>query len=236
MTHVVGYARTSTADQAAGLNAQIRDLEAAGATKIFAEQLSGKTRERPQLEAALGYLRDEDTFMATKIDRVARSATDLEAIRKEVHAKGATFRILNPPTTLRPGDQDPFAVFTLQLFAAMAQMEVSLMKERQREGIREAQEKGVFVGRQPTAQRKAEALLAAVAGGMEWAAAAESVGMARASAFRIKKAEEAAQELREDVAAGTAPREAAKAAGVTWAAAKRVLGPLALPQGGANKS
>ena len=236
MPHIVGYARTSTADQAAGLNAQIRDLEAAGATKIYSEQLSGKTRERPQLEAALGYLRDEDTFMATKIDRVARSATDLEAIRKEVHAKGATFRILHPPTTLRPGDQDPFAVFTLQLFAAMAQMEVSLMKERQREGIREAHAAGRFAGRQPSAQNKAEAFLAAWAGGppdgLEPAAAADKVEISRASAFRILKAEKLAQELRAKVEAGEEPRAAAGALGITWAAAKRVLGPLAGPKAG----
>jgi DNA invertase Pin-like site-specific DNA recombinase len=226
MTHVLGYARTSTADQAAGLNAQKRDLEAAGATRIYSEQLSGKSRERPQLDAALDYLRDGDTFLATKIDRVARSAKDLLAIVDQVRGRGATFRVLNPSSLiLAPGDnQDPFAEFTLQLFGALAQMEVAVMKERQREGIREGQEAGKFVGRQPTAQKKASAFLEAVAAGMDPTAAAKSVEISRASAFRILKAERAAQELRAKVAAGMGPREAAESAGVTWAAAKRVLG------------
>jgi DNA invertase Pin-like site-specific DNA recombinase len=226
MTHVVGYARTSTADQVAGLDAQIRDLEAAGATKIFAEQLSGKDKDRPKLKAALDYLRDQDTFLATKIDRVARSAKDLLTIVDQIRAKGATFRVLAPASLiLAPGDdQDTFARASLTIFGAIAEMEVALMKERQREGIREAQAAGRFVGRQPTAQNRAQALLDAVASGMEPTAAATSIEISRASAFRILKAERATQALREAVAAGDDPREAAKAAGVTWAAAKRVLG------------
>lgn len=222
MTHTVGYARTSTADQEAGLRAQIRDLEAAGATRVFAEQLSGKDRNRPELERALDYLRDGDTFMATKIDRVARSATDLEGIRKAVNAKGATFQILEPPTTLRPGDTDPFATFTLQIFGAMAQMEVALMKERQREGIREAQAAGRFAGRQPTAQAKAQALLDAMATGLEPTEAAKSVKISRASAFRILRARKAA--LRDALAGGADPEAAAKTAGIPRAVAQRMLG------------
>jgi DNA invertase Pin-like site-specific DNA recombinase len=225
MTHVVGYARTSTADQAAGLNAQIRDLEAAGATKIFAEQLSGKEKARPKLEAALDYLRDGDTFLSTKLDRVARSAKDLLNIVDRVRGKGATFRVLKPSDiVLGPGhEQNPFTRASLTIFAAIAEMEVGLMKERQREGIREAQAAGKFVGRQPTAQKKAAALLAAIERGLEPSAAADEVGISRASAFRILKAERQAQTLRQAVAAGADPREAADAAGVTWGAAKRVL-------------
>ncbi|HEY5409295.1 MAG TPA: recombinase family protein [Caulobacteraceae bacterium] len=236
MTHVVGYARTSTADQAAGLNAQIRDLEAAGATKVFSEQLSGKDKARPQLEAALDYLRDGDTFLGTKIDRVARSVVDLRKILERAHGKGAAFRIIEPPLNLPPGDQDAIATATLTIFGAIAEMEVSLMKERQREGIREAQAAGKFVGRQPTAQKKAQALLDAVASRVEPTAAAKSIGISRASAFRILKAEKLAQELRAKVEAGEEPREAAAALGVTWAAAKRVLGPLAAPKVGAGQT
>lgn len=226
MTHVVGYARTSTADQRAGLDAQIRDLQAAGATKIFAEQLSGKDKARPKLDVALEYLRDGDTFLATKIDRVARSAKDLLSIVDQVRGRGATFRVLNPSSlVLGPGDnQDPFARASLTIFGAIAEMEVALMRERQAEGIREAQAAGKFIGRQPTAQKQAQALLDAVAGGMEPTEAAKSVGISRASAFRILKAERAAQALREAVKAGADPKEAAEAAGVTWGAAKRVLG------------
>jgi DNA invertase Pin-like site-specific DNA recombinase len=73
----IGYARTSTLDQVAGFEAQRRDLEAAGCTRIFAEQISS-VAERPELAAALDYLRDDDTLVATKIDRLARSVPDLQ--------------------------------------------------------------------------------------------------------------------------------------------------------------
>jgi DNA invertase Pin-like site-specific DNA recombinase len=224
VTHVVGYARASTADQEAGFEAQLRILTAAGATKIFADKLSGLKYERPQLDAALDYLRDGDTFLGTKIDRVARSVVDLRNILGRAHEKGAVFRILDPPLILPPGAHDPIAQAILTIFGAIAELEVGMMKERQLEGIRAAQAAGKFTGRQPTAQNKADAFLAAVAGGMDPSAAAASVEIGRASGFRILKAERAAQKLREAVAAGQDPKEAAKAAGVTWAAAKRVLG------------
>lgn len=104
----------------------------------------------------------------------------------------------------------------------------------QREGIREAQAKGKFVGRQPTAQRQAPAIFEAVAAGMEPTEAAKAVGIGRASAFRILKA--LRQTLQQAVEAGADPREAAEAAGVPWGAAKYVLGPPPPPQGGDNES
>ena len=77
---LVGYARTSTADQVAGLEAQRRDLEAAGATKIFSEHISA-TAKRNALEECLRFVREGDTLMVTKPDRLARSTADLLAIQ-----------------------------------------------------------------------------------------------------------------------------------------------------------
>jgi DNA invertase Pin-like site-specific DNA recombinase len=71
--HVIGYGRTSTTDQQAGLEAQLRDLKAAGRRKIFSEQASS-VGHRAQLEAALDYCREGDTLVVCKLDRLARSA------------------------------------------------------------------------------------------------------------------------------------------------------------------
>ena len=70
---LVGYARTSTADQKAGLEAQLRDLKAVGCTKVFSEELSSVAARRPQLEALLDWIREGDTLVVTKLDRLARS-------------------------------------------------------------------------------------------------------------------------------------------------------------------
>src|SRR5271165_3345274 len=92
----IGYGRTSTLEQKAGLEAQIRDLKAAGAKKLFTEQLSSVDAARPQLEAALDFVREGDVLVITKIDRVARSVADLCEIEARLHAKGASLKVLSP--------------------------------------------------------------------------------------------------------------------------------------------
>jgi len=72
----VGYGRTSTLEQQAGLDAQIRDLKGAGCQKIFSEQVSA-VGKRPQLEAALDFIREGDILLVTKLDRLARSTQHL---------------------------------------------------------------------------------------------------------------------------------------------------------------
>jgi DNA invertase Pin-like site-specific DNA recombinase len=92
--HLIGYARTSTADQQAGLEAQIRDLKAVGCRKVFSEQASAVS-QRAQLGIALDYCRDGDTLVVTKLDRLARSARHLSDLVDQLEAKGVTLRILN---------------------------------------------------------------------------------------------------------------------------------------------
>ena len=84
---IVGYARTSTTDQTAGLEAQERDLEAAGAERIFGEQLSS-TAERAKLAECLGFLRQGDVLIVTKPDRLARSTAELLAIEADLSKRG----------------------------------------------------------------------------------------------------------------------------------------------------
>src|SRR3954451_24861167 len=91
---IVGYARTSSLAQVAGLEAQERDLRAAGCEKIFSEQVSS-VAERQQLEAALDYVREGDTFAVAKLDRLARSVGDLLAIVARLEAKKVSLRVLS---------------------------------------------------------------------------------------------------------------------------------------------
>src|SRR4051794_7993965 len=91
---IFGYARTSSAAQVAGLEAQERDLRAAGCERIFSEQVSS-VAERQQLEQALDYVRDGDTFVCTKLDRLARSVGDLLPIVARLEAKRVNLRVLS---------------------------------------------------------------------------------------------------------------------------------------------
>ena len=91
---IVGYARTSTVDQVAGFEAQVKELAAAGCEKVFQEQVSSVT-VRLQLQSALEFVRESDVFVVTKLDRLARSITDLMAILQALERKGVTVWILN---------------------------------------------------------------------------------------------------------------------------------------------
>jgi DNA invertase Pin-like site-specific DNA recombinase len=91
---IVGDARTSSLAQVAGLEAQERELRAAGCDKIFREQVSS-VAERQQLEAALDYVREGDSFTVAKLDRLARSVGDLLAIVARLEAKGVSLRVLS---------------------------------------------------------------------------------------------------------------------------------------------
>src|ERR1700760_3291320 len=92
---IVGYGRTSTTDQTAGLAGQERDLKTAGATKIFSEQVSSVT-QRPRLAECLAFLREGDVLMVTKPDRLARSTAELLAIEADL-SKRKIDLVMTPP-------------------------------------------------------------------------------------------------------------------------------------------
>src|SRR5437763_6063395 len=90
----IGYARASTLDQVAGFEAQLRELETQGCERIYREKVSS-VAERPELATALDYLRDGDSLVVTKLDRLARSIADLVRIDGIVRGKGARLCILD---------------------------------------------------------------------------------------------------------------------------------------------
>lgn len=184
MSLMIGYARTSTTEQAAGLNAQIRDLRSLNCKKVFSEQISSIAK-RAQLEAALDYLRDGDTLMVTKLDRLARSVRDLMVIVEQVETKGAALRILdmNLDTTT------PTGRLMLNVLGSVAQFEREMMLERQREGIAKAKLEGKYTGRKPTARAKAVEVRALRDDGIGPVEIARRLGIGRTSVHRILSAE-----------------------------------------------
>jgi DNA invertase Pin-like site-specific DNA recombinase len=153
---LVGYARTSTADQDAGLTAQFRDLKAAGCTKVLQEQASS-IAERSQLERALEYVRGGDTLVVTKVDRLARSTTGAwETVKRleSVDDGGAGLRVLNLGGET-VDTKSATGKLILTIFAGFAQFEREIMLERQREGIAKAKAEKRYLGRKPSARLKA---------------------------------------------------------------------------------
>lgn len=180
---LIGYARTSTTDQKAGLDAQLRDLKAAGCTKIFKEQLSSVANRRPELERALEFVREGDLLVVTKLDRLARSVADLVAITEKLKARGVELRIL----ALNLDTSTPTGKLMLNLLGSIAEFERELMLERQREGIAKAKAEGKYKGRAPTARSQAEIVLNMKAEGKKVADIQTALGISRASVFRILK-------------------------------------------------
>jgi DNA invertase Pin-like site-specific DNA recombinase len=175
----VGYARTSTLDQEAGLEAQIRDLRAAGCEEVFAEQVSSVAR-RDKLEETIIFLRKGDTLVVTRLDRLARSTRDLLELRDHIKKKGAQLNVLNLGDT---GTATGELVFTV--IGAIAQFERTLMLERQREGIAKAKAKGKYKGRPSKLHRKLGEIRALEQQGVSRTQIADQLGMARSSLYRL---------------------------------------------------
>ncbi len=140
---IVGYTRVSTQDQ--NLHSQTDALNAAGATKIFTDKLTGKNAARPGLDDCLAYLRDNegDVLLVYSTDRLGRSMTDLVTIVGQLHARGIQFRSLTEPfdTTTAGGE------LFFHIIAAFAQMNGRIISERTTAGLVAARARGRNGGR-----------------------------------------------------------------------------------------
>lgn len=139
-----GYARTSTTDQRAGLEHQIKSLLASGVSEedIITEEASA-VRERPQLDQLMKVLRQGDSLVVTTLSRLARSTKHLLQIAEELHEKQCSLQILDfgLDTSTAQGKM------VLTMLAAVAEFERSLMLERQAIGVKKAKEEGKYKGR-----------------------------------------------------------------------------------------
>ena len=180
---LIGYARVSTTDQIAGLDAQVRDLRATGCTKIFVEQVSS-VAARAQLVLAIEFVREGDVLVTTKMDRLARSTTDLLNTVATLERKGVALRILDFGGT----DVDTKSAtgrMLLTIMAAVAEAERSMMLERQKVGVAKAKAEGRYRGRVPTARRKSGKVIKLQANGLGPSAIAAALSISRASVHRI---------------------------------------------------
>lgn len=180
----IGYGRTSTQDQKAGLDAQERDLKAAGCEKLFIEHASGKDIARPQLAAAMDYMREGDTFIVTKLDRLARSVGDLMAIVETMTAKGIRFRIL----AMDLDTSKPTGKLMLGVLGSVAQFEREMMLERQRDGIAAAKAEGKYKGRAPTVRQHTAEIVRLHGEGLSNGQIALKLGVHRSNVGRVLKA------------------------------------------------
>jgi DNA invertase Pin-like site-specific DNA recombinase len=180
---LVGYARTSTLEQVAGFQAQVEALTKAGCERLFQEQVSSVAR-RAELENALGFIREGDTLVVTKLDRLARSVAHLGQIIATLEAKKAGLRILDLglDTTTATGR------LVLNVLGGVAEFERSMMLERQREGIAKAKAEGKYAGRAPTVARQAERIRAMAQQGLTKRAIAEALGASERSIYRALNA------------------------------------------------
>lgn len=175
---VVGYRRVSSASQS--LDRQELD----GCDKVFEEKMSGAKRDRPELNRMIDYIRDGDEVRVHSIDRLARDLRDLQSIIEQINAKDATITFLKEKLTFKPSAKaDPFAKLQLHLMGAFAEFERSIIRERQREGIARAKERGVYAGRK--ANIDADKVKEMHEHGIGATDIAKALGIGRASVYRL---------------------------------------------------
>lgn len=175
---LVGYARVSSIGQS--LDVQEEALTAAGCEKLFSEKRSGtRASNRQALNDALDFVREGDTLVITRLDRLARSAADLHMIIAKLAAKGVYFRCLQQSeidTTTSTGK------LLLGVLASIAEFETDIRRERQREGIERAKAAGIYRGRKPSID--SDTVRRMHAEGVRPTEIAVQLGIGRASVYR----------------------------------------------------
>jgi len=137
----VGYVRVSTLDQNVG-----RQLEGVELDRSFTDWVSGKNTNRPELTALIAFVREGDTVVVHSMDRLARNLDDLRRTVQALTAKGVRFEFVKEGLTVT-GEDSPMATLMLSVMGAFAEFERALLRERQREGITLAKQRGAYRGR-----------------------------------------------------------------------------------------
>ena len=174
---IYGYARVSTTDQ--DLDIQREALAKAGAEIIREEQISAtSTQGRDELAVLMDFLRQGDTLVVTRIDRLTRSIHDLQVLVRQLEDKGVTLKATEQPIDTATAAGKCF----LDMLGVFAEFETNLRRERQMEGIAKAKERGVYKGRKK--EIDVEAVRRLKAQGMGASAIAKELGIGRASVYR----------------------------------------------------
>lgn len=178
----VGYVRVSSVDQNTD-----RQLDGVPVDKRFEDRASGKDTARPQLTAALEYVREGDTLVVHSMDRLARSLEDLRRLVRELTARGVRVEFVKENLAFT-GQDSPMSTLMLSMLGAVAEFERSMIRERQREGIALAKARGVYKGRKPAlSEAQAAEVVARLAGGESATDLAREFGVARATVYNVAK-------------------------------------------------
>ncbi len=181
----VGYVRVSSADQHPD-----RQLDGVLVERTFVDQASGSNSQRPQLEALLLFVRPDDTVVVHSMDRLARNLGDLLHLVQSLTARGVAVEFLNEHLVFT-GEDSPVAMLMLSVMGAVAEFERTLIRERQREGIALAKQRGVYRGRHRSLHpEQIEEVRKRVEAGEAKARIAGELGISRQSLYRLLREHE----------------------------------------------
>lgn len=181
----IGYVRVSSFDQ----NPE-RQLENIKTGKVFTDKASGKDTQRPQLDALLSFVREGDTVVVHSMDRLARNLDDLRRLVQKLTKCGVCIEFAKENLTFT-GEDSPMANLMLSVMGAFAEFERALIRERQREGIALAKQRGAYRGRKKSLlpEQIAELRQRAVAGEQKTALARE-FGISRETVYQYLRADD----------------------------------------------
>jgi DNA invertase Pin-like site-specific DNA recombinase len=174
----IGYIRVSTVEQ----NTE-RQLDQVQVDRLFTDKASGKDIQRPQLEALLAFAREGDTVVVHSMDRLARNLDDLRRVVQGLVKRGIRVEFVKEHLTFT-GDDSPMATLMLSVMGAFAEFERDLIRERQREGIALAKQRGAYKGRKRSLPpEKIAELRQRVAAGETKAQVARDFGISRETLY-----------------------------------------------------
>jgi DNA invertase Pin-like site-specific DNA recombinase len=181
----IGYVRVSSFDQ----NPE-RELEQVSVNRLFTDKASGKDTQRPELERLLAFVREGDTVVVHSMDRLARNLDDLRRLVQGLTQRGVRIEFVKESLTFT-GEDSPMANLMLSVMGAFAEFERALIRERQREGISLAKQRGVYRGRKKalSPERVAE-LRRRAAAGEQKAKLAREFGISRETLYQYLRTDD----------------------------------------------
>ena len=181
----IGYIRVSSFDQ----NPQ-RQLEQVRVDRLFTDKASGKDTQRPELESLLAFVREGDTVVVHSMDRLARNLDDLRRIVQQLTRRGVRIKFVQENLTFT-GEDSPLAHLMLSVMGAFAEFERALLRERQREGVARAKQRGAYRGRRKSlSPQQAAQLRQRVRAGERKAPLAREFGISREILYQYLRTED----------------------------------------------
>jgi DNA invertase Pin-like site-specific DNA recombinase len=179
----IGYARVSAFDQNPD-----RQLENVRVSKTFTDKASGKDIKRPQFEALMSFVRAGDTVLVHSMDRLARNLDDLRCIVQTLTQRGVCIEFVKENLKFS-GEDSPMAILMLSVMGAFAEFERSLIRERQREGIALAKQRGAYLGRKRSlSDGEILSLRQRIQNGEKKAQVARELGISRETLYQYLRA------------------------------------------------